>query len=130
MPRHRNRILTLAIIRHGDKWSPPVGWEARILTGFLWHVTATTTYFTIKEKTSGDIYLMIYNIPGHLTTVGYGLLPVGAPTGICTFDIASNIDDIWINSDMYFEVAGASTAYARVIIELQKIDPKTGAHLA
>jgi len=124
------RWIQLSQLGDTQTWNPDAGTEARILAGAIYNVTGTASILRLRDNKARETVTVFFYGLGAAKTGWYTLNPVGYVATCTNCEQMSDTKDAWFGMPFGLHFSGAATAFARVLVEIVKLDPETGAHLA
>jgi len=123
------RWLTIKTFDDNEWWRCNADEEARVLAGTATHVTGTESTFSLRDPENKTITRFL-EVKSTASSDNYVLNPISVATVCVSAEATSNTKHVWFGSRSQLHFNGAATSYCRTLIEVVKIDQKTGAHLA
>jgi len=130
VPKKPVRRIEIIKIATGKDWAPSGDEEARIIGGYYSHVTGTDSSFILCPRDAATAYEwlgLVLSTEG--TCASYAVCPKTVPSSYSE-ERTSDLSNLWFGSDLRVKFSGGTASFVRVILEIVKIDPETGAHLA
>ena len=124
-----HRFLRIVRLKPNETFTPKSDEEAQVLGGAITNVTGTITYLFIQDKQDRSLISFMRLLAAATSTV-YSLNPISINTTCAVALMTSDSRGIWFGQHIELKFVGATNSHATVILEVVKIDPKTGAHLA
>lgn len=130
MPKTKLRRLETIQLAPTDTFEIEADEEARVLAGYVNHITGTISQLTIglkRDLASSRLHAILFNVLAAVGSADYVINPHNASS-----DQQESADPtkIWFNSFFQITFTGGTASFARLLIEVVKIDPVTGEHLA
>lgn len=122
------RHLELIRIDQGKEWKPQSDEEARILSGVYTHIAASASYVDLRDERDRVVAYLV-SVSASKCTQSFAFNPI-LPTSEQREEDLTDARNIYFDHKIRLVITGGSGAYANVLLEIVKVDPRTGKRLA
>lgn len=133
MPKTRLRYLEYVSLVSNGKWNPPEGWEARVLGGRFAHSSDTNPSSVViragHAATDPMLAVFLY-VPGTTCADVFTLNPLAVATAKIEEEDSCDSANVWFDHRQELWYVSTTGNACRLLVEVVKLDPVTGEHLA
>jgi len=129
----RLKALTLTVISSAkQKYIPSAGEEVRVLGGRINHVAATISLLSLTKgrDVGGDAFYVYHYAPSSTCTDSFSIPPALPTVAKQDEEDVGAAQNLWFDNKWMLYFTGGTGAKAFLILEVVKVDPITGEHLA
>jgi len=126
--KERLRWIKAMLLESGNNtWKPDAGYEARVLCGAFYYSSASCALTLVDPVT----FTLTKFFDSAIATAGwYPINPIDIETACLDRSQMASSKDVWFSSKQFLQASGGAGYKARLLVEVVKVDPITGEHLA